>query len=67
MKHQDKQRSYKDPVCGMELSYLTAVDEAEYHGKTYYFCAPICRKTFEETPEAFVRPHRQHGVRLSES
>ncbi len=67
MKHQDNQRIYKDPVCGMELSYLTAIDEVEYRGKTYYFCAPTCRNAFEEMPEAYVRPHRQHGLRVNES
>lgn len=66
MKHQTHHRSYKDPVCGMELSYLTATDTVEYKGRTYYFCAPTCRETFEETPEVFVRQHRQHGLRVGE-
>ena len=63
MKHHDDQRTYKDPVCGMELSYVTATDIVEYKGKTYLFCAPTCRERFEKTPEAFLRPHRQHGLR----
>ena len=66
MKHQDNHRTYKDPVCGMELSYTTAADTVEYAGKTYYFCAPACRTAFEETPDKFVRPHRQHGLQSHE-
>jgi YHS domain-containing protein len=62
MKHQDTHQTYKDPVCGMELSSNTATDTFEHKGKMYYFCAPTCRKTFEESPELFVRPHRQHGM-----
>lgn len=66
MKHHDNQRNFKDPVCGMEVSFDTATEEFEYQGKMYYFCAPICRERFEATPEAFVRQHRQHGMRAKE-
>ena len=30
--------SFKDPVCDMEVSRTTAIDEFTYLGKTYYFC-----------------------------
>ncbi len=43
MKHRPDERSHKDPVCGMVVSRLTAVAEAEYRRKTYYFCAQLCR------------------------
>lgn len=62
MKHQDTHRTYKDPVCGMELSIQTATDEFEYGDKMYYFCAPTCRETFQANPNAYVRQHRQHGL-----
>jgi len=63
-RHQEKgERSYKDPVCGMEVSRLTAPDQCEYQDKTYYFCAPACREAFETEPEKYVRHHRQHGVK----
>lgn len=39
MKHQSSERNYKDPVCGMEVSRMSAIDEYTYQGKTYYFCA----------------------------
>lgn len=63
MEHQKNERSYKDPVCGMEVSRLTAVEEAEYQGKTYYFCAGICREAFEAEPDKYIHHHRQHGVK----
>jgi hypothetical protein len=33
--------SFKDPVCGMEVSRMTAIDEFLHLGKAYYFCAGI--------------------------
>ena len=47
-----------DPVCGMEVdpSKVTAKQTAEYGGQTYYFCAPGCRKAFEEKPDRYLSP-----------
>lgn len=47
-----------DPVCGMEVDEKTAKFKTEYQGETYYFCAPGCKFTFEESPEDFVGPNR---------
>lgn len=63
MKRQQDQRSFVDPVCGMEISYKTATEEFTYDGKTYYFCAPSCRQEFQSAPEKYIRQHRQHGIR----
>ena len=63
MKRKNDERSFKDPVCGMEVSVTTAVDQFIYQGKTYYFCAGICRKAFEAEPEKYLRHHRQHGMK----
>lgn len=63
MKQQNNDRSFKDPVCGMEVSRITAVEECEYHGKTYYFCAKVCRESFEAEPEKYIHHHRQHGIK----
>ena len=63
MKQQIFERSFKDPVCGMEVSRATAIEEYIYKGKTYYFCAGVCRQAFEEDPERYNPRHRQHGVR----
>ena len=62
MKHCPDERSYKDPVCGMVVSRLTAVAEAEHQCKTYYFCAQVCRDAFLADPQRYLRVHRQHGV-----
>ena len=46
----------RDPICGMEVDEKTARYKSEYLGKTYYFCAPGCQKTFESKPEDYVKP-----------
>jgi len=43
----------------MELSLKTAIEEAEYKGRTYYFCAKVCREAFEASPEQYVHKHPQ--------
>jgi len=63
MKRQHDERSFKDPVCGMEVSRATAIEELAYQGKTYYFCAPSCKEAFEAEPEKYLRHHRQHGMK----
>jgi Cu+-exporting ATPase len=46
----------KDPVCGMEVDPATATQKVEHQGKTYYFCAPGCRKAFEAEPQKYLEP-----------
>ena len=44
-----------DPVCKMQVDEKNpAGGSAEYQGKTYYFCAPGCRRTFVANPARFV-------------
>jgi YHS domain-containing protein len=45
-----------DPVCGMPVDPQTATQRADFAGKTYYFCAPACRKTFQADPESVLGP-----------
>tara|TARA_R110000782_G_scaffold30891_8_gene76584 strand:- start:4856 stop:5041 length:186 start_codon:yes stop_codon:yes gene_type:complete len=59
-KQTSKQLTATDPVCGMEVSYKTAIEDYEYKGKTYYFCAGVCREKFETDPEQYIGHHRQH-------
>jgi YHS domain-containing protein len=66
MKHPIDQRSHKDPVCGMVVSRLTAVAEADFQSKTYYFCAPECRDAFLADPQRYLRVHRQHGLQAKQ-
>jgi YHS domain-containing protein len=63
MKRGKTTNRHKDPVCGMEDSYTTAVEEFFYHGKAYYFCSTACREAFEEQPDRYLPHHRQHGQR----
>lgn len=45
----------KDPVCGMEITEAEAAGKSEYKGRTYYFCAPGCKKMFDKNPKRHVR------------
>lgn len=54
MKHKDQTETYKDPVCGMEISRLTAPASYKYNGKIYYFCAEMCRDQFESEPDKYL-------------
>jgi YHS domain-containing protein len=45
----------KDPVCDMEVDEKTAAATSEYKGKTYYFCAPGCKKAFDENPDKYAK------------
>ncbi len=44
-----------DPVCKMDVDEKSAKYTTQYKGKTYYFCAPGCKKTFEANPEKYVK------------
>lgn len=44
----------KDPVCGMNVDKDKAAGKSEYMGKMYYFCAPGCKKVFDENPEKYL-------------
>lgn len=44
----------KDPVCSMEVDEKVAAATSEYKGKTYYFCAPGCKRAFDQDPEKYV-------------
>ena len=46
----------KDPVCGMQVDEKEAAGKSEYRGKTYYFCAPGCKKEFDANPDEHVAP-----------
>jgi YHS domain-containing protein len=44
-----------DPVCKMQIDENKAAGRSEYNGKTYYFCAPDCKKKFDEGPEKYAK------------
>lgn len=44
-----------DPVCGMTVEIATAHFMSDYQGKTYYFCAAGCKRSFDKEPGQYVR------------
>jgi YHS domain-containing protein len=47
-----------DPVCKMQVEESKAAATANYQGKTYYFCAASCKKSFEQNPEKYLSPSK---------
>ncbi|MCK4572356.1 YHS domain-containing protein [candidate division WOR-3 bacterium] len=48
-----------DPVCKMEVDEESTELKSEYKGKIYYFCAPGCKKAFEEAPEKYLEKEEE--------
>ncbi len=44
-----------DPVCKMEVNEKTATIKSDYMGKTYYFCAPGCKRAFDANPTKYLQ------------
>jgi Cu+-exporting ATPase len=44
-----------DPVCGMKVEPSKAAATSEYNGKTYYFCAKVCKTKFDANPKQYVK------------
>ncbi len=40
----------KDAICGMMIDPKYAAGTSPYEGKTFYFCSPGCKRTFEKDP-----------------
>ncbi|HSB88442.1 MAG TPA: YHS domain-containing protein [Anaerolineales bacterium] len=43
-----------DPVCGMTVDEKTATLKSEFSGKTYYFCGPGCKRSFDKEPAKYA-------------
>lgn len=50
----------KDPVCGMMVAEDKAAATTVYQGKTFYFCAPGCKKAFEQDPARYLGGDQGH-------
>jgi xanthine dehydrogenase accessory factor len=50
-----------DPVCGMTVEIGTAHFISEYNGKTYYFCAAGCKRSFDKEPGKYVQTEASPG------
>jgi len=44
----------EDVICKMQVDEKTAKWKSDYKGKTYYFCAPGCKKKFDSSPEKYA-------------
>lgn len=42
-----------DPICKMDVDEATAKFTSKFKGKTYYFCAPGCKKEFDTNPDKY--------------
>jgi P-type Cu+ transporter len=45
----------KDVVCGMQVDPAKAAGSSVYNGKTYYFCAKVCKAKFDANPAQYVK------------
>ena len=48
----------KDLVCGMIVEIATARYTSEFNGKTYYFCATGCKRSFDKDPEKYLHTEK---------
>ena len=55
LKVQEGMAMAKDPVCGMNVNEEKAAATAVHEGKTYYFCSPGCKATFDKDPGKYAR------------
>jgi YHS domain-containing protein len=51
-----------DPVCGMEVDEKTAAHNSTYQGKAYYFCAPGCKRAFDQAPQKYLGASKPPGM-----
>jgi YHS domain-containing protein len=43
-----------DPVCGMTVDPAHTDHHSVYQGKTYYFCSPGCKESFDADPGKYA-------------
>lgn len=54
----------KDPVCGMIVNEKTGL-YSEFGGKKFYFCSPVCQKTFTEPEKELSKMKKRMYVAVS--
>ena len=45
----------KDPVCNMQVDEQKAAATSDYKGQMYYFCAKMCKESFDKDPEKYLQ------------
>jgi len=54
-KTEEEESAAIDPICGMKVDPDDPQTlKADYGGKTYYFCNPMCRETFLKDPKKYA-------------
>ena len=48
----------KDPVCGMNVEESKAAATSSYKGQAYYFCARVCKESFDKDPDKYLNENR---------
>jgi len=48
-----------DPVCGMEVEIANARHHSNFEGRTFYFCCPACKRSFERNPQEYLVQHER--------
>jgi P-type Cu+ transporter len=43
-----------DPVCEMQVDEANSTIEADYNGKTFYFCSEECKEVFQTDPAPYA-------------
>ena len=51
-----KEVTFKDPVCGMNVTPDAAAGKETYQGQTYYFCSQACAAKFHADPAKYLAP-----------
>lgn len=55
--HNHRDKSVKDPVCGMMIDPATAKGgNCEHNGEKFYFCNPKCKDKFQADPTKYISP-----------
>jgi len=56
-------KNVTDPVCGMQVDPGLSPYVFTYRNEPYYFCADVCRKSFEKNPGKFLKsePGKRKG------
>ena len=60
-------RTFKDPVCNMDVDPATAAGKYEYQGTTYYFCNPRCLERFRAEPGKYCPGQAQAPALLTDT
>ncbi len=59
--HNDEQKLYIDPVCGMKTEDKNAYKHHKHEGESFYFCSDKCLEKFKATPDIYKDGYKDHS------